>query len=363
MGPRAGSIALVAGGTAGHIAPAMAVAEELLGRSSDRSVFFVLSRRTPGQWLLQDTPFEVETIDSRAFYGNGWQQRLALPWHVLSNAAAARRLLRARGASLILAFGGYGCVDAALAAASLRIPVVVHEANARAGLSNRIAATMASRICLGMAAAAVDFPGARCVVTGNPVRRSFRDSRPPRDRRSGRRNLVVVGGSLGARFLDARVPELAAAVSRHGVDIGVTHFTGHRATDEVLGRYRQHGIEATVLQRTGDMAGTLSACDFVISQAGAMAVAEIAAVGVPALFVPLPGHAREHQAANLRALQERAALWWTQESDWDTEALARRLTAILADQRASAQASAQARAMSDPGAAAAIADVCLELCR
>ncbi|HYC01528.1 MAG TPA: sugar transferase [Candidatus Limnocylindrales bacterium] len=357
-GDECSSIALVGGGTAGHIAPALAVREELMRRLPRTPIYFVLARRTPGQWMLDGSGVEVEHVASRPFYGARLRERLRLPLDVVRSFLQVRTILRARRTRLLVVTGGYASFDSALAAASLGIPILVHEANARAGLSNRLAGMLAGRICIGMETTARDFPRSRTIVTGNPVRSAFRNAGPA-DRGGKARRILVIGGSLGSEFLDRAVPPLIArAASGGGIDISVTHYTGHPRVGQVRESYRAQGVTARVLERTLDMAAELRASDFVISRAGAMSIAEIATVEVAALFVPLPHHAREHQRANLTGLASRAALWWVEEGSWDEESLARKLHLLLDCDAALAQAASECARAGDPQAAAAIADAC-----
>jgi UDP-N-acetylglucosamine--N-acetylmuramyl-(pentapeptide) pyrophosphoryl-undecaprenol N-acetylglucosamine transferase len=283
--------------------------------------------------------------------------------HVAASALAVRRQLRARGVSLVVAFGGFGCLDAALAAWALGIPVFVHEANARGGLSTRLVAHLADRVFLGVEAAAPDFPFGRTTATGTPVRAAFFDV--PERRRARRREhpgpsrVLVMGGSLGSAFLDRRFPATAARLASLGTRLHVTHLGGGGDMGAIEGAYRAANVPAAVQPPLRDMASALTDCDFVVSRAGASSLAEIAASGTPALFVPLPKHAREHQRANLLAAQRWAPVWWLPEEGWNDGEVAEALASRLGDARSLAEAGEAMRILAAPDCACRIVEACL----
>jgi len=310
------AVALVAGATAGHLAPSFAVAEALQRMAPDIECILVVSETTRGAWILEGSRLPVESIEARPWYGAGLAQRAALPLRILKATREARAIFRRRRVGVVLAFGGFGSLEASLAACSLRIPLFVHEANARAGVSTRLAARLAERVFLSEPDAAPAFPSGRTTVTGMPVRAAFFDV--PQRRRARREaaraggdatlRVLVTGGSLGSAFLDRRFPGVAVGLRSRGIELRVTHLAREDQVDAVADAYRRASMSAVVQSRCLDMAAALVEADFVVSQAGASSLAELAAAESGALFVPLDGHAADHQSANLVAASQRAPL-------------------------------------------------------
>jgi UDP-N-acetylglucosamine--N-acetylmuramyl-(pentapeptide) pyrophosphoryl-undecaprenol N-acetylglucosamine transferase len=353
-----GTVALVAGATAGHLAPALAVVDALAGLAPDVRCLLLHPRETSGAWILEGRDLATATLEAHPFYGTDWTQRLALPRRIVAATLDARRRLRDGAVDVVLAFGGFGTFEVSLAARSLGLPVLVHEANARAGISTRLASRLAAGVFLAEDEAARDFPPGTCRVTGMPVRPEFfevaTERKAKRTNDTAGRRLLVVGGSLGSTFLDLRFPAVAGAVLASGVEIEVTHLAGGGNTAAIEAAYREVPVRA--LDHVRDMAGALLDADFVISRAGASSLAEIAASETPALFVPLPGHARDHQVANLETATRRVPLWWIREQDWSDAAVASQLAQRLRDPRALAEAGEAMHAMVRPEAASLLAE-------
>jgi len=361
------AVALVAGATAGHIAPSFAVAEALRRLAPEVECILVVSGTTRGGWILEGARLPVETIEARPWYGVGLAQRAQLPLHILKATRQARAILRRRRVGVVLAFGGFGSLEASLAACSLRIPLFVHEANARAGVSTRLAARLAERIFLSEQDSAAAFPSARTTVIGMPVRAAFlgvaqrRRARREAAKAAGDATLrvLVTGGSLGSAFLDRRFPGVAARLRSRGIELHVTHLAREDQVDAVAGAYRRASLPAVVQSRCLDMAAALVEADFVVSQAGASSLAELAAAESAALFVPLDGHAADHQSANLVAASRRAPLWWIREQDWHDSAVADGLASRLRDPSFLTRAEGAMRGLAARDAAARIAEACL----
>ncbi len=339
--------ALVAGGgTGGHVIPAVAVARELSARRGPESVELVGSRRGLDSQLVQGTGLPVTLLPGRGF------SRQATPRGVLQNLSAFGQLVLAavlafaivlrRRPAVVVAMGGYACVPAAIAAAVMRVPVVLVNLDAVPGGANRLVGRFAG-------ATAVAFEGTplpRAVVTGAPVRQEVSAaSRPDADaRRDAKLQLGIppdlrvigaVGGSLGARRLNEAVLGLARIWAERP-DVAVYHVVGNRdakwaadrenaasGRDRVLW-YLQVGYEE-------QMPFFYQAADVVVCRAGANTVAELAVVGVPSVLVPLPGAPGDHQAANAAMLTRAGAAVVLEDGECTVERLAIELDRLLAD--------------------------------
>ena len=332
--------ALIAGGgTAGHLLPGLAVAGALVAAGHDpASIHFVGSARGIETRLVPEAGFTLTALP-----GRGIQRRLTL-----DNLAAAFGLLRAiisgvglvrrRRPAVVLIVGGYASVSVAVGAALWRVPMVVAEQNAVAGAVNRLAGRFAA-VC------AVTFEGTdlpNSVVTGNPVRADVLAVDRERDRRSAREQLgvpadrvliAVVSGSLGARRVNAAVREAVPALA-HREDLEIRHVVGRRDWDamrEAPIDLPADGLRYRTVEYEDRMDLVLAAADLLIGRAGGTTVAELAAVGLPGILVPLPGAPRDHQTANASALVAAGAAILVPDAQFDGDRLVRELEPLLSE--------------------------------
>ena len=353
-------VMIAAGGTGGHVFPALAVAEALAARGA--RVDWVGTARGLEARLVPEAGLPLHTLPVRALRGRGAAAWLAAPFALARPLAAALALVRRLRPQVVLGMGGYAAGPAGLAAWLMRRPLVVHEQNAVPGLTNRLLAPLARRVLAGFPDAFP--PGPRVEVTGNPVRAAIAALPPPEARwaaRSGPPRLLVLGGSQGARALNEALPAALARLGP-GERPEVRHQAGARAVEAVRAAYAHAGVAAEVTAFVEDMAEAYGWADLVVARAGALTVAELAAAGLGALLVPYPHAVDDHQRANARWL-ERAGAAEVVREPLDPERLAGRLRALLAD-RAGLLARAQAaRRLARPDAAARVAEACLEAAR
>jgi UDP-N-acetylglucosamine--N-acetylmuramyl-(pentapeptide) pyrophosphoryl-undecaprenol N-acetylglucosamine transferase len=349
---------IAAGGTAGHVVPALAVAEALRERGAE--VEFIGGERAEAELVpAAGYPFHrlrVEGIDR----ANPLRAARAL---LLAGGATsrARRLLRRIGADAVLGGGGYVAGPVGLAARSLRLPLVLTEADSHLGVTNRLLAPLARRVFLSFPIAGRG--GAKWVVSGRPVPadtgRADRDAARRRFGLDPREPvLLVFGGSLGARRLNH------AAVDAFGPagPCAVLHASGRRDHDELRRRLDELGAPAHyhLHPYIEPFADALAAADLVVARAGG-SVMEVAAAGLPALLVPYPGATADHQTSNARFVERAGAAVVIPDSELDGPRLAHEVAALLAaPQRRAAMASA-ARTLAKPDAAGRIADELLAL--
>jgi len=352
------TLLVMAGGTGGHVFPALAVAENLRDRGVE--VVWLGTRSGLEAKAIPAAGFDIEWINIRGARGKGILGWLRMPFLVLAAVIQAIAVVRRRRPGALLGMGGFVAGPGGLAAWLLRRPLLIHEANALAGLTNQLLARIATRVMTG-------FPGAfgqsaRQEHVGNPVRPGISALPPPRERlqqHSGSLRILVVGGSQGARALNLQLPQIFRELSAQGCELDVRHQTGASQRDEVESQYRTLGVHATVDAFIADMAHAYDWADLVLCRAGAMTVAEVSAAGVSAVFIPFPSAVGDHQTANANYLAGRDAAHLVPEQE-----LGRRLPAIISGccaQREQLITTAEkARSLAKPDATRTVADICME---
>ncbi len=345
-----------AGGTGGHTYPALALARELVARGhAPKSIRFVGGNRGLEARVVPAAGFAIDLLP----IGHGLQRRFTLAnAKVLADAARAGwhawRLVRRYRPRVVVGFGGYPSLPTVVAARLARLPTVIHEQDAAPGLANRLS------VRLG-AAAAVSLPdtplrGARLV--GNPVRPEIaRAARAPESPPL----LAIVGGSLGAGSLNAVGLELAACW-RDRDDVAVHHVAGVRNFDECERRLKEirrpdDRLSYTLHAYEDHIDELYARCALALCRSGSGAVAELTAIGVPAVLVPLPGAPSDHQMRNARTLERHGAAIVVADADCNARSLDPMLRSLLADRARLDEMSAAGRAMARPDAAARLADL------
>jgi UDP-N-acetylglucosamine--N-acetylmuramyl-(pentapeptide) pyrophosphoryl-undecaprenol N-acetylglucosamine transferase len=345
---------IAVGHTAGHVYPAMAVADAYRAAFPDVEVRFAGTTDGPAGRLLAARGYVLDSIASSPFGNVGTVGRVAAVPRIVAGIAQARRLLVASGSRLVLGLGGYASGPVLLAGRSLGLRLAIHEANAVPGIANRILAPVVHRIYIGSAVVAPKFARRRRLVTGHPVRADIAELGAV-PRMSPERNRVVrvlvMSGTRSAEFLATRVPDLLAELERRGPVIEALHQSGDFSANELAHAYRRAGVKATVVPYLDDIASAFRAADLVIAPSGAGIVAEAAVAGVPALYVALGNAAGDHQAANAQAAAAAGAGLAVRETEWDSETLAARLAALLGDESAWTRMSMSARRLAVPNAA------------
>jgi UDP-N-acetylglucosamine--N-acetylmuramyl-(pentapeptide) pyrophosphoryl-undecaprenol N-acetylglucosamine transferase len=355
------TVMITTGGSGGHVFPGLAVAAKLAARGA--RVFWLGTREGIESRLVRQHGVDFESISFRGVRGKGLKALVLGPFALAAACFDATKVLRRRKPDVVIGFGGFASFPGALMGVATRRPLVLHEANAVAGLANRILAFGADRILVG-------FPGAfggrhRDIIefTGNPLRDEIVDTPPPQLRFAGRTGplrLLVVGGSLGAQALNEAVPAALATMDA-AARPQVVHQAGARHIDALRAAYAKHGVAGECVAFIDDMAARYMWADFVICRGGALTIAELAAVGVGALIVPLPGAIADEQTANADYLVKAGAARCIAQDQLD----AARITTLLTQTtRAQALAMAiDARRVGRGDAAARIAGICLEMSR
>jgi UDP-N-acetylglucosamine--N-acetylmuramyl-(pentapeptide) pyrophosphoryl-undecaprenol N-acetylglucosamine transferase len=353
-----GPIMIMAGGTGGHVFPGLAVAEAL--RARDRSVVWLGTRRGLEARVVPEHGIDVEWISIAGVRGRGVLAWAAAPFRILGALVQALGALRRRRPAAVLGMGGFVAGPGGFAAWLARKPLLLHEQNAVAGTTNRLLAPLAVRI---FEAFPDTFPGRRnAEVIGNPVRGSISASDSPRERlatrRGAKRRLLVVGGSQGARILNATLPRALAQLPAEQRP-EVLHQAGRNGVDDARRAYAEAQVEARVEPFIDDVAGAYRWADLVVGRAGGITLAELAVVGVGAILVPFAAAIDDHQMANAHHFARAGAGVVLAERDLTPAALAAALSACLADpDRLGAMAQA-ARGIAHADAAERLADACV----
>jgi len=346
-------VMIMAAGTGGHIFPGLAVAAVLRERGVDVSWL-----GTPGgleNRLVPAADFELDRIAISGLRGRGIGGWLAAPFRILKAIVQARALMRKRRPDCVLSMGGYVAGPGGLAARLQGIPLVIHEQNSIAGLTNRWLRPLAERVMTG-------FPetlkGGEHV--GNPVRREIAQLPEPDRRfesRDGPLRLLVIGGSLGARAFSQVVPEAIARLCESRRP-RVLHQAG-RQLDSTREAYEKSGVESETVAFIDDMAAALRDADVAVCRSGALTVAELAAAGLGAVLVPFPHAVDDHQFTNARYLSDGDAAWLVRENDFNARWLAEHLSATTRPQLVAMARNARSLARDD--AAEAVAEACMEV--
>lgn len=351
------SVVIMAGGTGGHVFPALAVADELRRRGI--AVHWLGTHRGIEARLVPAAGIPIAYLAVAGLRGKGALAWVKAPLMLVRTVAQAWHFLRATRPVSVLGMGGFVAGPGGIAAWLLGKPLVIQEQNAIAGTTNRLLACFARRICEGFEGTFA--AGARVVSTGNPVRREIAGLDSPQARGVARRGpvrLLVLGGSLGARVLNETVP---AAIGLINEAIEVRHQCGDGNSAAVGAAYQQCQKAALVDDFVNDMSEAYGWADIVVCRAGALTVSELAAAGVGAILVPLPHAIDDHQTANARWLADHGAAVLLVQHDLDAERLAAEIERLCGDRGALAEMAAHARALARPQAAAQVADICLEV--
>lgn len=317
-------ILIMAGGTGGHVFPAIAIGRELLSRGHE--ILWLGTRGRMEEKLVPKAGFPIEYINVRGIRRNGIKAKLTAPFMVMRAVLQALSIERKFKPDVVLGMGGYASGPGGLAAKLLGIPVVLHEQNAAAGLTNRLLSKIASVILLGFPGA---FSGPKVRNVGNPVRSEITALfNRKRSFNEGPLKLLVIGGSLGAQALNEIVPKACKLLDAG--DIEITHQCGGGHLEKTQQAYAGCSAKYEVSEFISDMARAFITHDLIICRAGASTVAEVACVGIPAIFVPLPSAVDDHQTKNASFLEQKGAALIMPQHSMTAETLATTLKDFIA---------------------------------
>lgn len=351
-------VLIMAGGTGGHVFPALALARLL--REHSLPVVWLGTRRGIEARVVPAEGFRVEWLSIGGLRGKGALTLLAAPLRLAYALWQAVSILRRNEPAVVVGLGGFVTGPGGLAAWLCRRPLIIHEQNAVAGLTNRVLARVADDVLTAFPD--VFAPSVRARQIGNPVRRDIAQLPPPAQRwqqRSGRLRLLVVGGSLGAARLNAAVPAALQMLQHEGLRYEVRHQTGEKGFEAARKAYADSGVGGQLSAFIDDMAEAYAWADLVICRAGALTVSELAAAGLGAILVPYPHAVDDHQTRNAAQLEQAGAALVLADVTLTAAPLAQGLRRLGTDREALLQRAERARALARPDADQALLQCCL----
>ncbi len=349
-------VLIMAGGTGGHVFPALAVADELRARGVP--IVWLGTHKGIEARIVREAGYQIEWLSITGLRGKNAATLLLAPFRLIMACAQALRVLWQRKPSAVLGMGGFTAGPGGLMAWLMRRPLLIHEQNAIAGLTNRILAHLAGEVLEA-------FPhtfNRKTTTVGNPVRKEIRQLSDPQQRlggHTGALRILVIGGSLGAVKLNEVVPEAMGRIDA-GARPEIRHQTGSANLDMTREAYRRHGVDARIETFIDDMAAAYGWADLVICRAGAMTVFELAAAGVGSILIPYPYAVDDHQTANAEYLAGKGAALIRQQSELNSEWLADTIGRLTRQRDTLVNMAMAARQLAKPEAANQVADRCMQ---
>jgi UDP-N-acetylglucosamine--N-acetylmuramyl-(pentapeptide) pyrophosphoryl-undecaprenol N-acetylglucosamine transferase len=353
-------VMIMAGGTGGHVFPALALARLL--RAHSREVIWLGTRRGLEARVVPAEGFTIEWLSVAGMRGKGFASLLKAPFMLARALWEALRIVRRHRPSVVVGLGGFVAGPGGLAAWLCRRPLLIHEQNAIAGYTNRLLARVARQVLTAFPAAFAGNPKARLI--GNPVRADIAALPAPEQRFADRMpplRLLVVGGSLGAMRLNQAVPQALARLQAMpgSPPLTVRHQTGEKHLDATRSAYVAAGVAGEITAFIDNMAEALAWADLVLCRAGALTIAELAAAGVGAILVPYPHAVDDHQTHNAQFLVQAGAARCVADSALSADTLATLLTTLCADRTQLLAMARAARRVARPDAAQALFEACM----
>ncbi|MGB4812964.1 MAG: undecaprenyldiphospho-muramoylpentapeptide beta-N-acetylglucosaminyltransferase [Methylophilaceae bacterium] len=349
------TLMVMAGGTGGHVYPAMAVADYL--KNLGWKVVWLCTEGGMENRLIEGKGYDKAMINMKGVRGKGLVGWLMLPVNLTKAFHQAAKAIRQYQPNVVLGMGGFAAFPGGIKAWMLTKPLVIHEQNSVAGLTNKVLAKFASRVLVAFPAAF----GSKAQIVGNPVREDIATLDLPEKRfasRQGPLRLLVVGGSLGAQSLNEVIP-LALAKLPLESRPEVIHQAGVKHIDLLNANYEKAGVKGETRAFVEDMAALYAWADFVVCRSGALTVAEVSAVGLGALMVPFPFAVDDHQTTNATYLVNGGAAILVQQKDLNVEKLVEILSALTREKCLTM--AINARVLGKPEATASVANICIEV--
>ncbi len=328
------TIVIAAGGTGGHLYPAVALAREFLRGDPRAMVLFVGTSRGLESKVLAKEGFQLALIDAKPVMGTGLLGMVKGLCAMPISLWQCRRIIKARRPDLVIGIGGYTSPMMVLAAALSGVTRVILEPNANAGLANKAVGAIAQLVFLAFESAARSFDRAKVRVVGTPIRRAFLEraaSVGSAPHRAAEPHLLIFGGSQGSKAINSAVIEGLPELMKEHPRMAITHQTGETDHARVAEAYRRSGVASTVTPFLYDMPSALNEADLVVARSGAMTVAELTTCGKPAVLVPLPTAIYDHQMKNARVMEAAGAAMVLPQAELTGVKLAETITGILKD--------------------------------
>ena len=358
---------ITGGGTGGHVYPALALADE--ARRRGIHVLYVGTERGLEARAVPAAGVRFATVSAAGVVGRSAWRKLVGVIEIARGVVQALALLRQERADLVIGVGGYVTIPIVAAAWLLRVPRVLCEQNVQPGTANAYLAKVAHACAATFPETVREFPGRRVEVTGNPVRRSFREAVAEGDStgergdatRTDHDSLLVFGGSQGARSVNQAMIEALPLLKPRMGKLKITHQTGSHDLDWVREEYEHAGVRAQIVPYIDEMARACREASVVVCRAGASSIAELSVIGAPAILIPYPHSAHGHQEANARSFAAHGGAMMILDAELNGSRLAAAIAELLDDPQRRETMSACSRALGRPDAAERILDLCQSL--
>jgi UDP-N-acetylglucosamine--N-acetylmuramyl-(pentapeptide) pyrophosphoryl-undecaprenol N-acetylglucosamine transferase len=361
------TLLVMAGGTGGHIFPGLAVADVL--KSQGWNIHWLGTADRMEAKIVPAQGYKLSFINISGLRNKGLLTLVAMPFKLLNSVLQARRVIKKVKPDVVLGMGGYASAPGGVAAWLSRVPLIVHEQNAAAGLSNRLLARIANKVCCAFPNAFDS--GVDAEVVGNPLRASIGQSKPiagqfeqTENNAQQTKTILVVGGSLGAQVLNEVMPVSFADLSAKNESFSIWHQTGEHKQEQVIAAYSALDISEDKIKVTEfieDMGKAYQWADIVICRAGALTVSELAMAATPAIFVPLPHAVDDHQTKNALYLVEREAAKLLPQTELNQESVTALIAALFDDQETLSNMAKAAFSAANSDASQKVAKLCQQL--
>ena len=348
------TIMIMAGGTGGHVYPAMAVADYLKGHGW--KIVWLCTEGGMENRLIEGKNYDKAMMAMRGVRGKGLMGWVFLPVKLATALRQSFLAIRQHQPDVVLGMGGFAAFPGGVMAKCLSKPLVIHEQNSIAGLTNKTLSLIANRVLAAFPSAF----GSKADLVGNPVRANITQLAPPQQRygaRVGKLNLLVVGGSLGAQALNDVLPKALAGLPKETFDI--VHQAGERHIAALQANYKAAGVAADTKAFINNMAEMYAWADVVICRAGALTVAELACVGVASILVPFPYAVEDHQTYNAQYLSDAGAALLIQQTEFSVQKATEMLRSLTRE--ICLEMAIKAKQLAKPEATATVAKICMEL--
>lgn len=351
------TILIMAGGTGGHVFPALAVADYM--KVSGWRVVWLGTKGGMEEILVPQKGYDIEIMDFSGLRGKNLMVWFLLPLRLLLAFWQSAKVLFQIRPDVVLGMGGYPAFPGGIMASLLNKPLLIHEQNSVPGLANKILAKFADKILLG-------FPNAirnekKIIFSGNPVRKEISQLDIPDKRyaeRSGKLKLLIIGGSLGAQALNTIVPKMLKLIPDHMRPL-VTHQAGRKHLETLKKNYAEAGVEGELLVFIENIAVQYADCDLVICRAGALTIAELTVVGIASILVPFPYAVDDHQTSNAKFLSDKDAAVLLPQNELTPQGLAQLLMEFTREKLLGM--AMKARELARPDATRLVAEACMEM--
>ena len=357
-------IVIAGGGTGGHLFPALAIAEEFRRREEDVEVIFAGAKRGLETSVVPGLGYQLELFDVEGIKKRKGLELFGAITKALKATMRARRWLKDLRPDGVIGSGSYSSGPVVLAARLLGIKTMILEQNAVPGLTNRVLGRLASRVYIAFEEAAMYFPKARTLVSGNPVRKDILAAVDrAKHRVNGSFSLFVFGGSQGATAINAAFIDATEYLTDIWSSLHVVHQTGKEGFKAAEGAYKRKGLKVEVRDFIEDMASVYATSDLVVCRAGATSIAEITSLGLPAIFIPYPFSTDDHQEVNARTLEKKGAAMMIRQDELTGSVLASAIRSFYEDRETLEKVRVSVSRLARPGATEAVVDDCLGLIR